>query len=115
MATAMAKLSSLEDLQSLLSAEDLQAAKANLATPKQRGYDGKPQRLSVKAERRKAGKIVTVVTGFQARPEELERLLQHLKKRAGAGGNVLDNALELQGDHSAKVAAYLTEQGYVVR
>jgi predicted translation initiation factor SUI1 len=111
----MAKLSSLEDLQVLLSAEDLNAAKANLATPTHYGYDGKPQRLSVKAERRKAGKIVTVITGFQARPEELARLLQALKKRVGAGGSLLDNALELQGDHSAKVAAYLKEQGYVVR
>ena len=35
--------------------------------------------------------------------------------RVGAGGAAKDGAVEIQGDHREKVAARLTEQGYVVK
>jgi predicted translation initiation factor SUI1 len=106
----MKKLTSLADLQALLP-EDHATHTATIQT--KTGYSGKPQRLTVKTERR-ANKTVTTVIGFEARPGELEPLLKTLKQRCGAGGRTLDNAIELQGDHRTKTTQFLKEQGYTL-
>jgi translation initiation factor 1 len=112
----MAKLTSLAELASLLPDTTYgQTAERQDAPPTKLGYDGKPQVLNVCTERRAGTKLVTVITGFQSRPDELEAILQTLKKRCGSGGKVLDNALELQGDHRSTAANYLREQGFRVR
>lgn len=108
----MAKLQSLADLAGLLP-EDWAKAQ-NAAQSTRDGYDGKPQRVKVVTEKR-ANKIVTLARGFQSNPAELERLAHALKKRCGAGGRALDNEIELQGDHAAKVRTFLSEEGYKVQ
>jgi translation initiation factor 1 len=59
------------------------------------------------------GKTVTVVRGLPAR--ELAAVTSDLKRRCGSGGAVKDGAVELQGDHRAKVVAHLEAQGYRVK
>ena len=71
------------------------------------------QDLRIQATRSgRKGKTVTVVTGFQHKPETLSKLLKKLKSQCGSGGTVKDNTLEIQGDHKQKLLATLTELGY---
>ena len=71
------------------------------------------QDLRIQATRSgRKGKTVTVVTGFQHKPETLTKLLKKLKSQCGSGGTVKDNSLEIQGDHKQKLLATLTELGY---
>ncbi len=114
----MAKLSSLEDLNSLLSDSDRKSIEVEKITPSpvQKGYNGKPQKLDVKLDSKKRrGKTVTVISGFQSNPSELERIAQLLKKSCGAGGTVLDNTIEIQGVHRAKAIEMLLGMGYLVK
>jgi len=65
--------------------------------------------------KRRAGKSVTVATGFQLTADSLSDLAASLKKRCGAGGTAGDGEIEIQGDHLARVAAELERLGYKVR
>lgn len=71
------------------------------------------QNLKVQASRKgRKGKTVTVISGFQVKPETLEALLKQLKTQCGTGGTVKDNTLEIQGDHTQKLVEILTKLGY---
>lgn len=71
------------------------------------------QNVRVQASRKgRKGKTVTVISGFQAKPETLNQLLKQLKNQCGAGGTVKDDTLEIQGDHAQKLVQILTELGY---
>ena len=71
------------------------------------------QKLRVQASRKgRGGKTVTVVTGFQCRPETLKDLLKKLKAQCGTGGTVKDDTLELQGECADKVVQLLVKLGY---
>ena len=70
-------------------------------------------RLSV--EKRKKGKVVTVIRGLAAEANDLPALLSRLKSQCGAGGALDEESLEIQGDHCERIAALLTEIGYRVR
>ena len=65
--------------------------------------------------KRRAGKSVTVASGFQLSAESLAALAAALKKRCGAGGTAKEGEIEIQGDHAARVAAELERLGYRVR
>lgn len=78
--------------------------------------DPSKQTIRVAVDRkRRAGKTVTVASGFQHTPESLASLAAALKKKCGSGGTARDGEIEIQGDHVAKVAAELEKQGYKVR
>ena len=62
--------------------------------------------------RRRAGKQVTLVSGFSGSDEELASLGRQLKTRLGVGGSVDDGEILLQGDVRDKVVAFLTEMGH---
>lgn len=71
------------------------------------------QNLKVQASRKgRKGKTVTVISGFQTRPETLAALLKQLKTQCGTGGTVRDNEIEIQGDHKQKLVQILTQLGY---
>lgn len=71
------------------------------------------QNLRVQASRKgRKGKTVTVISGFQARPETLAALLKQLKTQCGAGGTVKEKEIEIQGDHHQKLVQILTQLGY---
>lgn len=80
--------------------------------------DVEPSRQTIRVavdRKRRAGKIVTVATGFQHTPESLAKLAADLKKKCGSGGTAKDGEIEIQGDHVARVAEELRRRGYGVR
>lgn len=71
------------------------------------------QNLKVQATRSgRKGKTVTMISGFQTKPETLEGLVKQLKTLCGAGGTVKENTIEIQGDHRPKVLEFLIKLGY---
>jgi len=58
----------------------------------------------VRLEKRKGGKVVTVLEGIEG---DATAALTALKRRCGAGGTLREDKLELQGDHQDTVTAYL--------
>jgi translation initiation factor 1 len=85
-----------------------------LETPKDAEPSSQTIRVTVDRKRR-AGKTVTVASGFQHRPESLSTLATRLKKRCGSGGTAKDSEIEIQGDHLDTVAKELAEMGYRVK
>jgi len=71
------------------------------------------QDLRIQATRSgRKGKTVTIITGFQHKPESLSKLLKQLKAKCGTGGTVKDNTLEIQGEHKQKLLELLIKSGY---
>ncbi|MBH8574082.1 translation initiation factor [Nostocaceae cyanobacterium CENA369] len=71
------------------------------------------QNLRVQATRAgRKGKTVTVISGFQAKPETLADLVKQLKTQCGTGGTVKDNEIEIQGEHKQKILEILIKLGY---
>jgi len=74
-----------------------------------------PQQQNVRVQATRSGrkgKTVTVITGFQAKPETLADLVKQLKSQCGTGGTVKDNDIEIQGDHKQKILEILIKLGY---
>jgi translation initiation factor 1 len=71
------------------------------------------QTLKVEASRKgRGGKTVTVISGFQEKPETLADLAKQLKAQCGTGGTVKDNEIEIQGEHKQKLLEILKKLGY---
>ena len=70
-------------------------------------------RLSV--EKRKKGKVVTVVRGLTVEGNDLPELLTQLKTACGAGGTLKEGDLEIQGSHLDRVGQLLRTIGYRVK
>lgn len=96
---------------------DLPGGSKRVATPKQ-AADPPRRKESLLLRRLKAGKggkTVTEVSGFDADPESLARLLKQLQGRLGTGGTCKGKVLELQGECRDRVKPVLEELGYRVR
>ena len=63
----------------------------------------------------RGGKVVTVLKGFTAGPENLKALAKRLKTRLGVGGSVKDGEIIIQGNYRDKVVELLKEEGYRVK
>ncbi|MGF1486136.1 MAG: translation initiation factor [Prochloraceae cyanobacterium] len=74
------------------------------------------QKIRVQSSKKgRKGKTVTIISGFQSKPETLSKLLKQLKGLCGAGGTVKEMTLEIQGDHRDKIIEKLTQLGYNAR
>ena len=72
------------------------------------------QTARVSVEKRKRGKVVTVVDGLLSADNDFPALLTLLKSTCGAGGTVKQDSLEIQGAHKERVISLLKQQGYQV-
>ena len=71
------------------------------------------QRLRVTIDTKgRAGKAVTVVSGFVGTEQDLEALCKKLKNACGVGGSAKDGLILIQGDAIQKVRAALDKLGY---
>lgn len=77
--------------------------------------DPSKQTAKLAVEKRKRGKLMTVVRGLSAADNDLPALLTRLKTECGAGGTVKDDTLEIQGDHLDRLANVLKSIGYRVQ
>ncbi|MBO7585450.1 MAG: translation initiation factor [Bacteroidales bacterium] len=71
------------------------------------------QKLIVTIDRRaRAGKQVTLVSGFIGKEEDLAALAKTLKTKCGVGGSAKDGEILIQGDWRDRVVALLKSLGY---
>ncbi len=70
------------------------------------------QLLKIRLEKRKRGKLVTVVSGFHCSDQQMQETLSFLKSQCGAGGTFDESNIELQGDHTLRIANLLSGRGY---
>lgn len=71
------------------------------------------QRLIVSIDRRRrAGKQVTLVSGFTGSEDDLAALAKTLKTKCGVGGTAKDGEITIQGDLRDRIVAMLAELGY---
>ena len=62
-------------------------------------------------DKKRYGKIVTVVTGFES-GIDVKKIAKELKNELACGGTYKDNIIELQGDHTKKVKLLLVKMGF---
>ncbi|MBP5397360.1 MAG: translation initiation factor [Bacteroidales bacterium] len=85
-----------------------ESADAQVQTP-----EPSRQHLRVGIDRRaRAGKQVTLVSGFVGSEADLTELGRTLKTKCGVGGSAKDGEILIQGDHRDRVVALLQEMGY---
>lgn len=74
------------------------------------------QNLKIFRDRKnRAGKTVTVISGFIGSKEDLKNLEKELKGLCGSGGTVKNGEILLQGDLIQKVSEHLKKEDYKVK
>ncbi len=69
------------------------------------------QRITVKVEKRRFGKLTTVISGFD-KEVNIKQLAKKLKNELACGGTAKENRIELQGDHRKKIKEELIKLGF---
>ncbi len=69
------------------------------------------QRIRVTTDKKRYGKIVTLVSGFD-KGINIKKIAKALKNELACGGTYKDNTIELQGDHTKKIKQILVKMGF---
>ena len=80
--------------------------------------EGVPEKIVAKLRVEKSGrggKTVTVVYDLPKNQPFLKTLASELKRACGAGGSVVDDTVEIQGDLRDRIRAALTKKGWTVK
>jgi translation initiation factor 1 len=70
------------------------------------------QEIIIKQEKKKFGKIVTLIQGMDPKEIDLKDLGKRLKSKFACGGTVKKGTIELQGDHVEGIKSELTKLGF---
>lgn len=68
------------------------------------------QEVEVRTEKRRFGKVVTLVSGLEG--VDLKEVAKKLKNKLACGGTIDGKVIELQGNHLMKVRPVLVEAGF---
>ncbi|QDT64304.1 translation initiation factor [Calycomorphotria hydatis] len=82
--------------------------------PEKEPFTPQTRTARIMVEKRKRGKVVTVIRGLIERDDELPQLLSKLKATCGAGGTLDGCTLEIQGNQADKVHSTMAALGYRV-
>ncbi len=69
------------------------------------------QRIKVTTDKKRYGKIVTIVSGFD-KGIDLKKIAKTLKNELACGGTFKENSVELQGNHKKKIKPMLINLGF---
>lgn len=69
------------------------------------------QKIKITTDKKRYGKIVTVVTGFES-GINVKKIAKALKNELACGGTYKNDIIELQGDHRNKIKSELVKLGF---
>ena len=69
------------------------------------------QKIKVTTEKKRYGKMVTIVTGFGS-GIDIKQVAKDLKNGLACGGTYREDTIELQGDHKKKIKDVLIRLGF---
>jgi translation initiation factor 1 len=72
------------------------------------------QVIKIYTDKRRYGKTVTIIEGFNPKDVDLKEMARSLRKKTASGGTVKDGRIELQGDQREKARKFLEGLGYIV-
>lgn len=76
----------------------------------------KNQRLEAHLDKKnRAGKVATIIKGFEGTDEDLKTLAKELKTLCGVGGAAKDGEIIIQGNFRDKIMEYLIKKEYKVK
>ena len=70
------------------------------------------QNIRLHLERKKGGKITTVIKGFVQMDDGLKNLAKRIKRQCATGGSIKNNEIIIQGNKRDVVKTILEEEGF---
>lgn len=70
------------------------------------------QRILVYSEKKKFGKLNTLIEGIDSKEIDMKELTKKLKNNFACGGTYKEGRVELQGDHKHRVKEFLVHMGF---
>ena len=70
------------------------------------------QLITIRTEKRKWGKMWTLVKGLDSNEVNVKKIAKSLKRKLACGGTVKRGVIELQGNHVNRVKEFLVKEGF---